>query len=127
MHHGVQMGSPIISLHLAMGIRESIWNLLIRNKDVAPAAVLEHVRECMLDVVDRLGDEQHVGLGVRIEMARDLTTLWYLRPDVMHMVASAEGEVAARSCLQQVTAEFGHYHLAGSRISAGTQRGSRNH
>jgi hypothetical protein len=110
-----------------MGIRESIWNLLVRNKDVAPTAVLEQVRECMLDVVDRLGDERHVGLGVRIELARDLTTLWYLRPDVMHMVASAKGEIAARSCLQQVTAEFGHYHLAGSRTSARTHMGNRLH
>ncbi len=45
-----------------MGIRESIWSLLTRNKDAAPAAVLELVREAMLDVVDRVGDDRHVRL-----------------------------------------------------------------
>ncbi len=101
-----------------MGIRESIWSLLTRNKDAAPAAVLEQVREAMLDVVERVGDERYVRLDVRIQLARDLPTLWYLRPDVMHMVAATEGEAAARACLKQLTQQFGVYHLAGNGFKA---------
>ncbi|MFO1261966.1 MAG: hypothetical protein U1E84_01260 [Rhodoferax sp.] len=100
-----------------MGIRESIWSLLTRNKDAAPAAVLELVREAMLDVVDRVGDDRHVRLGVRIELARDLTTLWYLRPDLMDMVATMQGETAARESLRNLTHLFGRYQLGG-KVSA---------
>lgn len=96
-----------------MGLRESIWSLITGSKDSAPAAVLELVREAMLDTVDHMGDERHVRLGVRIELAPDLTTLWYLRPEVMHMVASAQGEAAAQQCLARLTHLFGRYHLGG--------------
>lgn len=96
-----------------MGLRESIWSLLTGSKDVAPTAVLELVREAMLDTVDQLGDERHLRLGVRIELAPDLSTLWYLRPEVMHMVASVQGEAAAQRCLSRLTQLFGPYHLGG--------------
>ena len=96
-----------------MGLRESIWSLLTGSKDVAPAAVLELVREAMLDTVEQLGDERHLRLGVRIELAPDLSTLWYLRPEVMHMVASVHGEAAAQRCLSRLTQLFGPDHLGG--------------
>ena len=66
--------------------------------------MLELVREAMLDVVDRVGDDRHVRLGVRIELARDLTTLWYLRP--IHGHGGHDGETAARESLRNPDASL---------------------
>ncbi|EYC52902.1 hypothetical protein AZ34_12050 [Hylemonella gracilis str. Niagara R] len=52
----------------------------------------------------------------QLRSARDLDTLWYLRPGLMNVIAVRQGEVAARDCLVALTALF-KQHQPGGRSS----------
>jgi hypothetical protein len=64
-----------------MGIRESFWAALGRDVSDSPDAALERVRKAMLLVVDEYGGENHYRLDMKINFARDVAELWYLRPE----------------------------------------------
>ena len=96
-----------------MGIRDSIWSVLGRDTSDATDAVLERVRSAMLMAVEEYGDETQVRLDMKISSAREISELWYLRPELMNMVASARGEVVARTCVAKITALFGKYQMGG--------------
>lgn len=96
-----------------MGIRDSIWSVLGRDTSDATDLVLERVRSAMLMALEEYGDETQVRLDMKISCAREISELWYLRPELMHMVASAHGEEVARVCVSKITALFGKYQMGG--------------
>jgi hypothetical protein len=49
----------------------------------------------------------------QLRSARDLDTLWYLRPGLMNVIAVRQGEVAARDCLVALTALFKQHQPSG--------------
>jgi hypothetical protein len=96
-----------------MGIRESFWAALGRDVSDSPDAALERVRKAMLLVVDEYGGENHYRLDMKINFARDVAELWYLRPELMQVVAASQGEEIARDCMVKITALFKKHHLGG--------------
>lgn len=96
-----------------MGIRDSIWSVLGRDTSDAADVALERVRSAMLLALEQYGDEKHVRLDMKVSSAREIAELWYLRPEIMHLVASAHGEEVARVCVAKITALFGKHQLGG--------------
>jgi hypothetical protein len=97
-----------------MGIRDSFWAAL--GRDVSQDSheeALERVRKAMLTVVEEYGGEDHYRLDMKISFAREIAELWYLRPDLMQVVAAAQGEEVARDCVARITALFKNHQLGG--------------
>ena len=97
-----------------MGIRDSFWAVLGRDTTDSPVEALERVRAAMLLVVEEYGGEDHYRLDMKINFAREIAELWYLRPELMHVVAAAQGEQVAQECMAKITALFKKYHLGGT-------------
>jgi hypothetical protein len=80
-----------------------------KTDDQAEAA-LERVRLAMSGAMQACLDGEKGGhadmLQHQLRSARDLDTLWYLRPGLMNVIAVRQGEVAARDCLVALTALF---------------------
>ncbi len=91
-------------------IRNSFWALLGRQTPEAPAVVVERVRLAMLWALDAHGDKDLGKLNRSILGARDLTDLWYLRPDLMQAIAARRDEATAQRVLRSITELFkGHF------------------
>ena len=100
-----------------MGIRDSFWAVLGRdtsNTSDTPDVALERVRKAMLLLVEECGGEDHFRLDMKINFAREVAELWYLRPELMQVVAAAQGEQIAQECMVGITALFKAYHLGGT-------------
>lgn len=92
-----------------MRLKNSFWALLGREVSEAPAVVAERIRKAMLFALDAHCGNQHHALDLRINVARDIAELWYLRPDLMQAISVSSGEVVARGVLTQITVLFeGH-------------------
>lgn len=97
-----------------MGIRDSFWAALGRDVSDSPDVALERVRKAMLVVVEEYCGDDHYRLDMKINFAREIAELWYLRPELMQAVASTQGEEVARDCVAKITALFKKYHLGGT-------------
>ncbi|MES2952163.1 MAG: hypothetical protein V4858_26860 [Pseudomonadota bacterium] len=97
-----------------MGIRDSFWAALGRDVSDTPGVALERVRKAMLLVVEEYGGEDHYRLDMKINFAREIAELWYLRPELMQVVAAAQGEELARDCMDKITVLFKKHHLGGT-------------
>ncbi len=97
-----------------MGIRDSFWAALGRDISDTPGVALERVRKAMLVVVEEYGGDDHYRLDMKINFAREIAELWYLRPELMQVVAAAQGEELARDCMEKITALFKKHHLGGT-------------
>jgi hypothetical protein len=94
-------------------LRNSLWALLGRQASEAPEVVVERVRMAMLGALeDHCGtDLAHLDLAIRF--AGDLTDLWYMRPELMHAIASSRDEVTAQKVMRAITDLFqGHFASA---------------
>ena len=98
-----------------MGIRSSLWAVLGRSdpSDSADEA-LERVRKAMLLVIEEYGGDDHMRLDMKINFARQVAELWYLRPELMQVVSTAQGEQVAQDCMAEITAVFKSHHLGGT-------------
>lgn len=100
---------------VGMGIRSSFWAVLGRgDSSDSPDEALERVRKAMLLVIEEYGGDDHIRLDMKINFAREIAELWYLRPELMHVVAAAQGEQVAQECMAGITALFKKYHLGGT-------------
>ena len=100
---------------VGMGIRSSIWAVLGRSEPSDSADVaLERVRKAMLLVVEEYGGDDHIRLDMKINFAREIAELWFLRPELMHLVAATQGEQVAQECMAEITALFKKHHLGGT-------------
>jgi hypothetical protein len=95
--------------NLRSSIRNSIHAILtLGHSTSAPASLpgygIEDIRESMLALVEDDGDKPHVKR--RIRYAVDVQALWYLRGDLMSVLAGRYGEVAARTKLTAINQMF---------------------
>jgi hypothetical protein len=98
-----------------MRLRNSFWAMLGRNISEPPDAVVERVRQAMLIAVDTHCLASAYAIEDKISYARDINSLWYLRSDLMHAIASAQGEAAAAECVAAITTLFAGYQPGGNR------------
>lgn len=97
-----------------MGIRQRLWGAFRQVAPESNANVIEAVRTAMLRVLDEYSATSHVQLDLRISDARDLETLWYLRPELMNAISASRGEAVARECVERVTGYFKGYRPGGA-------------
>jgi hypothetical protein len=94
-----------------MRLRNSFWALLGQQGEAeAPEAVLERVRDAIQAALFEQLGQDGVDLIVRVRFARDIDSLWYLRPEIMNAIASRCGEGAARACMTRLTLLFKEHH-----------------
>lgn len=95
--------------NLRSSIRNSINAILTLGHSISapaslPAYGIEDIRESMLALVEDDGDKPHVKR--RIRYAVDVQALWYLRGDLMSVLAGRLGEAAARTKLTAINEMF---------------------
>jgi hypothetical protein len=87
----------------------SIYGLL-GNAPAPTQSVLddgtEEVRETMLATLGEAGWREAPRVTRRIRYAGDIQSLWYLRGDLMGVLAAMHGEVAARRKIAAITQQF---------------------
>jgi hypothetical protein len=95
--------------------KNSFWGFLSRSPD-ADAVQLERIRIEMLNALADHCDEDHcLALEGALRFASDLEALWYLRPDLLHAIASSRDQSTANLILRDITKLFkGHFNLASS-------------
>lgn len=103
-----------------MGMRDSFWALLGVKAADSRGEALEQVRRAMLKVIDEQNGDERLRLDAKISFATNLEALWYLRPELMQMIAATEGEGTAKVCIAAITDLFRGYQPGGvpSRFSA---------
>jgi hypothetical protein len=94
---------------LRPNIKNSIHAILTLGHSVsAPASLpgwgIEDIREAMLALIE--GDEDHPHVKRRIRYSLDVQGLWYLRGDLMSMLAGKHGEAVARAKLTAINEMF---------------------
>ncbi len=67
---------------------------------------LEDIRESMLSVLGDDGAKQFASTTRRIRYATDIKDLWYLRGDLMGVLAKMHGETVARQKIASINAQF---------------------
>lgn len=82
--------------------RTPVWPESVVEVDV------EDIRQAMLALAGNLEDKRFAHVGRRIRYAMDAVSLWYLRADLMAMLASTNGEVQAREKIRAITEMFEH-------------------
>ncbi len=90
-------------------IKNSLYSILGRDAarmDAGRAQKLEQVRTAMLECLDPVNAQEIPALRRRMAYAKDIQTLWYLRADLMGVLASHAGESAARIQLDQISPQF---------------------
>ena len=97
-----------------MGFSRRLLGAFRQASPESNSNVIESVRSAMLRVLDEHSGASHVQLDLRISDARDLETLWYLRPELMNAISASRGEAVARKCVETVTAYFKGYRPGGA-------------
>ena len=69
-------------------------------------SALENVREVMLTLAESEDSERGAALVRRIRYAMDLQALWFMRGELMALLARSHGEVAARRHVDELSAQF---------------------
>ncbi|MDD0810072.1 hypothetical protein PSQ20_06970 [Curvibacter sp. RS43] len=69
-------------------------------------ARLEALRQAMLSCLGQPTDNLAAQVQQRIRFSADPDSLWYLRGDLLHVLAAQQGEVLARRQLSQLTPLF---------------------
>jgi len=67
---------------------------------------LEEIRQAMLDNLEEAGDVSFSQMERRVLFAPDAESLWYLRPELLMVIATLRGERAARQILEQISVMF---------------------
>jgi hypothetical protein len=100
-------------------LRSSIYALLSVGVRRPPAGGdeatrTEQIRQTMLGLVELDGSERAEKLARRIRYA-DLEALWFMRGELMGMLARSHGEIAARERLVGLSSLFDHLLPSGLR------------
>ncbi|MGE4243029.1 hypothetical protein [Ramlibacter sp.] len=90
-------------------LKSSVYGLLGAGAQTPTDSVLEDstedIREAMLRLLGNHGS-QYPQIMRRVRYAADIQALWYLRGDLMGVLASLHGESKAREKMQSVTHMF---------------------
>ena len=68
---------------------------------------IEDIRAAMLALIEDADAKEHPHVERRIRYAIDVLALWYLRGDLMALLASRYGEAGARERLEPISEMFG--------------------
>lgn len=102
-------------------IRSSFYALLARvhPQQEAESTVLQHslesIREAMLELVGDAAGDTFPHVSRRIHYAADVHALWYLRGDVMAVLAARHGESVALEKIDALTEMFEEFLPQGLR------------
>lgn len=67
---------------------------------------VHEIRESMLDCLTKYGKDTTSLVHMRVSYANDIQDLWYLRGDVMAVIAANDGEAVAKAKLSAISARF---------------------
>jgi hypothetical protein len=92
-------------------LRSSFYALLARVHPSEPqTTVLQYsvdgIRESMLALIGDIPDTSFRHVGRRVRYAVDVQALWYLRGDVMAVLADRHGEAEALELIETLTEMF---------------------
>jgi hypothetical protein len=90
-------------------LRSSLYALLSVSTSrprMDDPATMDQVRETMLALTEEVGGERASGLARRIRYATDLQALWFMRGEIMQLLARTHGEAAARERVDEVSSLF---------------------
>jgi hypothetical protein len=90
-------------------LRSSIYAMFsvsTRASHAEDAATMDQIREAMLSLASDDPGERAAGLARRIRYATDLQALWFMRGEVMQLLARNHGEVAAREKVDELSSLF---------------------
>jgi hypothetical protein len=112
-------------------MRSSFYALLARIHPPEPeSTVLEYsvdsIRDAMLDMVGDVPDGAYRNVGRRIRYAVDVHALWYLRGDLMALLAGRHGEQMARERIEMLTEMFEEFLPQGLRSRPSPLNPTRN-
>jgi hypothetical protein len=99
-----------------MVVAKSLWSRLGQGDIEAPDQVVERIRAAMLGAIEVHCETQDVAVYMPIRYARDISSLWFLRPHLMQAIASSRNEAIAVEVLHQITDLF-KGHLASANAS----------
>lgn len=91
--------------NLVSGMRSLFFRRLGGAEDENEIA-LNQIRNAMLDCLDAAGTNAHGAVERRVIYAHNLQDLWYLRGDLMAVLATTDGESAARRKVSQISDMF---------------------
>lgn len=111
------------SIHSIFSMRTSV-NEQAPQEPVGHAYSQDDVREAMLTLASQTVDDSAASLIRRIRYASDLEALWYMRGELMHMLARTHGEVVAREKLHDLSEMFTDFLPRGLRSRPSPLNGS---
>ena len=82
---------------------------LLGMAEATPAMLIdrtEDIRQLMLDEMGEYGEKHFPGVARRVRYAADVQGLWYVRSDVMAILASTHGETIARQRIATISGKF---------------------
>ena len=103
-----------------MGLRSSIRAILGRDTVECPDDVFHGIRSAMLCALEEHCGEAHFDTQMDITFARDLSQLWYLRPNLMKAIATSRDDQAAQAVLHKITLLFRGYYSAANASKFGS-------
>jgi hypothetical protein len=91
-------------------LRSSIYAMFSVSTAVAPRAddpaTMDQIREAMLAMAADDPGDRAAGLARRIRYATDLQALWFMRGEMMQLLARNHGEAAAREKVDELSSLF---------------------
>ena len=85
---------------------QSLFNSLSTQDSVRTESSLDSIRQAMLDALGALGASSYPVVQLRLSYANEIQDLWYLRGDLMAVLAAIEGEANARNKLATISDMF---------------------
>ncbi|MBC5764344.1 hypothetical protein [Ramlibacter albus] len=67
---------------------------------------MEEIRRTMTDLASSCGGRASAGLAMRVHYAADVQALWFMRSELMGLLAISRGEGAAREAIEKLGAMF---------------------
>lgn len=84
----------------------SLFRISLVRRRPQPVPTIDSIRQAMLNALGASGADRYPVIQLRVSHAHDIQDLWYLRGDIMGVLAGLEGEVSARRKLNEITAMF---------------------
>lgn len=85
---------------------QSLFSSFSSQDSVRTESSLDSIRQAMLDALGALGASSYPVVQLRVSYANEIQDLWYLRGDLMAVLAAIEGEAVARNKLAQISEMF---------------------
>lgn len=95
-----------------MRIKNSFWAFLSPESLKSTEDTLETIRNTMLNAVRNHCRTTDIHLEFKISYAKDVSELWYLRPELMQALCGHQGETRALALMVDVTTLFVGQHPA---------------